>query len=167
MKNIEAIRTCKTLSEQDLRDQMDLSDNEIDLILGYVKGHGYELYWEDQRNWILVDTEEPENEAENIYDIEYLIERVSHWNYEFICDDEVTGEWREEVEKDATIIANIQTRYDQRCGYYIGTPTVQELIAILSKLPQDYKVTCCGGKNYIYRFETGNYITIDHESYLG
>ena len=166
MKNIEVIRSCKAVSEQDLRDQTELNNDEINLILGYVEGHGYKLYWENPRNWILVDTEEPENEPEDIYDIEYLIERVSHWNYEFLTDDAVTGEWRKKIEMDATAIENIQTRYDQRDGYYIGTPTVRELITILSKLPQDYRVTCCGGEIYLYRFEEGKHITIDNERSL-
>ncbi len=51
-------------------------------------------------------------------------------------------------------------------GYPIGQPTVKELIAILSQLPEDYRVTCCGGENYLYLFEEGKYITIDCEDYL-
>lgn len=77
-----------------------------------------------------------------------------------------SGEWRKEVLRDAGMIARIQDRWDIRDGHYIGTPTVKELIAILSKLPQDYKVTCCGGENYLYRFEEGKYITIDNERCL-
>ena len=37
-------------------------------------------------------------------------------------------------------------------GYPIGQPTVKELIAILSQLPEDYRVTCCGAENYLYLF---------------
>ena len=37
-------------------------------------------------------------------------------------------------------------------GYAVGTPTVKELIAILSKLPQDYAVTCCGSNAYALSF---------------
>lgn len=166
MKNIDIIHSGKTLIAQDLRDQMDLSDNEINLILGYVEGHGYKLYWGNPKRWVLVDTEEPENEPEELYDIGELIERVSQWNYEFLVDDAVTGEWREQVKRDADVIAKICEQLGERRGYCVGTPTVSELIAILSKLPQDYKVTCCGGENYIYRFETGKYITIDHEYFL-
>lgn len=166
MKNIDIIYSGKTLIAQDLRDQMDLSDDEINLILGYVEGHGYKLYWGNQGRWMLVDTEEAENEPEELYDIGELIERVSQWNYEFLVDDAVTGEWREKVKRDADVIAKICEQLGERRGYCVGTPTVSELIAILSKLPQDYKVTCCGGENYIYRFETGKYITIDHGYFL-
>lgn len=52
-------------------------------------------------------------------------------------------------------------------GTPIGTPTVKELIAILSKLPQDYTVTCCGAEAYLYLMEDSQTITIDCESYLG
>lgn len=66
----------------------------------------------------------------------------------------------------------VVTPYDEatnNVGYPIGLPTVKELIAILSQLPQDHKVTCCGAENYLYLFEEGNekYITIDNEWYLG
>ena len=166
MNNLEVIRSCMPVSEQDLRDQMELSNDEINLILGYVEGHGCKLYWGNQERWVLVDTEEPDNEPEELYDIGELIERVNQWNYEFLLDDTVAGAWREEAKMDADIIAKICEQLGERRGYYLGTPTVRELIAILSKLPQDYKVTCCGGENYIYRFETGKYVTIDHEYYL-
>lgn len=52
-------------------------------------------------------------------------------------------------------------------GYAVGTPTVKELIAILSKLPQDYVVTCCGSNAYLYLMEDTKSITIDCEGYLG
>jgi hypothetical protein len=54
-------------------------------------------------------------------------------------------------------------------GYCIGQPTVKELIAILSQLPEDYRVTCCGEESYLYLFDEDGekYITIDKEWYLG
>jgi hypothetical protein len=54
-------------------------------------------------------------------------------------------------------------------GYYIGQPTVKELIAILSQLPEDCRVTCCGAESYLYLFEEDGVkrITIDKEWYLG
>jgi hypothetical protein len=46
---------------------------------------------------------------------------------------------------------------------------VKELIAILSQLPEDYRVTCCGEESYLYLFDEDGekYITIDKEWYLG
>lgn len=52
-------------------------------------------------------------------------------------------------------------------GYPIGTPTIKELISILSQLPEDYRVTCCGGENYLYLLANKKSITIDCERYLG
>jgi len=40
------------------------------------------------------------------------------------------------------------------------------LIAILSKLPQDYRVTNCGAENFLYMFPQNKYITIDNECCL-
>lgn len=142
-----------------------LTIEEANMLLGYVNGHGYMLQIGEKYTLYLVDTDEPENEPVALYEDE-LITQVSDWNYEFLLDDNVTGERREKVLQDARIIAGIQDRWDIRDGHYIGTPTVKELIRILSKLPQDYKVTCCGGENYLYCFEEGKYITIDNERSL-
>ena len=142
-----------------------LTIEEANMLLGYVNGHGYMLQIGEKYTLYLVDTDEPENEPVALYEDE-LITQVSDWNYEFLLDDNVTGERREKVLQDARIIAGIQDRWDIRDGHYHGTPTVKELIRILSKLPQDYKVTCCGGENYLYCFEEGKYITIDNERSL-
>lgn len=142
-----------------------LTIEEANMLLGYVNGHGYMLQIGEKYTLYLVDTDEPENEPVALYEDE-LITQVSDWNYEFLLDDNVTGERREKVLQDARFIAGIQDRWDIRDGHYIGTPTVKELIRILSKLPQDYKVTCCGGENYLYCFEEGKYITIDNERSL-
>lgn len=113
---------------------------------------------------IVVDAEEPENGviAENY---EELLERMVAWNYEFIQDSEVVGEQREQVLKDMEMIDDLLGC--SREGIPIGYPTVKELIAILSKLPQDYKVTCCGAENYLYLCANDKYITIDCEHYWG
>ena len=142
-----------------------LTIEEANMLLGYVNGHGYMLQIGEKYTLYLVDTDEPENEPVALYEDE-LITQVSDWNYEFLLDDNVTGERREKVLQVASIIAGIQDRWDIRDGHYIGTPTVKELIRILSKLPQDYKVTCCGGEIYLYCFEEGKYITIDNERSL-
>jgi hypothetical protein len=138
---------------------------EANMLLGYVTRNGYMLQIGEKYALYLVDPNEPENEPVALYEDE-LITMVSDWNYELLLDDAVNGEWRKEILRDAGIIASIQDRWDIREGYCIGTPTVKELIAILSKLPQDYKVTCCGGENYLYRFEEGKCITIDNERSL-
>ena len=60
-------------------------------------------------------------------------------------------------------IARLIDRVDLLRGMPMGVPTVKELIAILSKLPEDYRVYCCGGENYLYIWEKSKSITIDHE----
>ena len=114
---------------------------------------------------ILVDTEEPENGIV-ARGYEELIDRINTWNYEFIQDNEVTGEWRDNVIKDAEVIDGMLNRMNTRTGYSIGTPTVKALIDVLSKFPEDYVVTCGGAENYLYLFAKDKYITIDCESYL-
>ena len=147
-------------------EHLDFSLEEAKLILGYVNGHGYDLCVDNDNHYLLVDRDNPENEPEELYDIMDLMERVNQWNYEFLLEDTITGEWYERVRRDSDVIVNILEKFGERRGYYIGKPTVKEMIAILSKLPQDYRVTCCGGENYLYRFEEGKYITIDHEDFL-
>lgn len=147
-------------------ENLEFSTEEANLILGYVNGHGYDLCMDNNNHYLLVDRDEPENEPEVLYDIRDLMERVNQWNYEFLLDDTITGECYERVRRDSDVIVNILENFGERRGYYIGQPTVKELIAILSKLPQDYQVSCCGGENYLYRFEEGKYITIDNESFL-
>ena len=142
-----------------------LSDEEAKMILGYVEGHGYAVRLNDQGTMICVDLDEPENEPE-AYSIEELIEQVSQWNYEFLQDNEVTGEWRDTILRDAEIIDGMLNRMGTRTGYSIGTPTVKALIEVLRKFPEDYIVTCGGAENYLYLFAKDKYITIDHESYL-
>lgn len=51
-------------------------------------------------------------------------------------------------------------------GYLLGTPTVKELIQILSGVPEDYCVTCCGTDGYLYLSAEEKYVTIDTEPYL-
>lgn len=51
-------------------------------------------------------------------------------------------------------------------GMPMGYPTVKVFIDILSELPKDYRVTCCGAENYLYLSEKDKCITIDNERYL-
>ena len=42
--------------------------------------------------------------------------------------------------------------------------SVKELIAILSKLPEDYKVYCCGAECFLYVSPQNKTVNIDCES---
>ena len=142
----------------------DLTEAEAKMILGYIEGHGYSASLDETGEIILVDTEEPENGI-IARGYEELLDRINAWNYEFIQDSEVIGEQREQALKDMEMIDELLG--DERQGLPIGTPTVKELIDILSMYPEDYRVTCCGAANYLYLFAKGKYITIDNEWYLG
>jgi hypothetical protein len=161
MKNIKMIPAEKTFIEW-LGE--DLTAEEARMVLGYIEGHGYGVSLDETGTIILVDTEEPENGIV-ARGYEELIDRINTWNYEFIQDSEVMGEQREQALKDMEMIDVLLG--DARHGLPIGTPTVKELIAILSKYPEDYRVTCCGAENYLYLFTKNKYITIDNEWYLG
>lgn len=54
----------------------------------------------------------------------------------------------------------------QREGVDLGCPTVKDLIEILSKVPEDYKVTCCGVGIYLHAYNLDRYITLDTEEVL-
>jgi len=165
-KHFETAEEFVTWAEEHLG----FSPEEATLVFRYVTDHGYCLYrvinGERYGDRVCAGLGEPENEPV-AHCFEELITCVCRWNYELLLDDAVTGEMRESVERDAVVISNLQEWTGVRDGYCIGKPTVKELIAILNKLPQDYRVTCCGGENYLYRFEEGKYITIDCEWYLG
>lgn len=141
-----------------------LTAEDAKMMLGYIVGHGYGVSLDETGEIILVDTEEPENGI-IARGYEELIDRINTWNYEFLQDSEVIGEQREQALKDMEMIDELLG--DARHGLPIGTPTVKELIAILSKYPEDYRVTCCGAANYLYLFTKDKYITIDNEWYLG
>ena len=133
-------------------EHLDFSLEEAKLILGYVNGHGYDLCVDNDNHYLLIDRDNPENEPEELYDVMDLMDRVNQWNYEFLLDDTITGEWYETDRRDSDVIVNILENFGERRGYYIGQPTVKEMIAILSKYPEDYRVTCCGADNYLYLF---------------
>lgn len=162
MKTGKMIPSEKTLIEWLCKE---LTVEEAKMVLGYVEGHGYSVSLDETGDILLVDLEEPENGIV-ASGIEELLDRVSTWNCEFLQDDVVVGEFREQVIKDSEMLDEIFQRIGSRNGYHIGTPTVKELIAILSKLPEDYRVYNCGADNYLYIWSTRKCITIDNERWL-
>ena len=144
---------------------VELTEEQAKMLLGYIEGHGYGVYLDETGAIILTDTEEPENGIVAT-GIEELIERVSNWNCEFLQDSEVSGEQREQCIKDMEVLSDLLEMMGTRYGLPLGNPSIKEMIAILSKYPEDYRVTCCGGSNYLYLFAKDKYITIDCERYL-
>ena len=162
MKNTSQVPSEKTFIDWAERNGLELSSDEAVLLLGYIVGHGCGVTLDERGLIALVDTKEPENGI-IASGIEELLERVSSWNYEFLQDSENVGSYREQIIMDMEKIARLIDRMDLRHGMPMGVPTVKELIAILSKLPEDYRVYCCGGENYLYIWEKRKSITIDHE----
>lgn len=160
----KTIENGRTLSEWTERyAQVEMTIEESELLLGYVVGHGYRLGLDESNKMYLVDIEDSMNDDVEI-EIYDLIQKVSLWNYEFIQDSEIAGDHREQILKDLKVIDRLLGNC--RLGIPIGMPTVKELIAILSRLPEDYRVYCCGGENYLYLWEDNRSITIDCEYYL-
>lgn len=168
MKSIEMIPSEKSFIEWANKEfgELNLTEMEAGMLLGYIGGHGYGVCLDATDTIILVDTEEPENGIV-AKGFDELIERVSTWNYDFIQDSEVVGKYREQILMDAEMIDNIMERMGCRVGKPLGTPTVKELIAVLNKMPEDYRVTCCGTDNFLYLFPQSKAITIDCERFIG
>ena len=144
---------------------LNLTTEEVGLLLGYISGHGCGVCLDETDVMILVDTEEPENGV-IARGFDQIMEHVHQWNYEFIQDTDVVGTYREQIYIDAMMMSSISDRMGCLEGHPIGMPTVKELIAILSKFPEDYRVTCCGAENFLHLFAEKKYITIDHERSL-
>ena len=167
MKNIEMIPSEKTFVEwvNNEFDELNLTDMEAGMLLGYIGGHGYGVSLDATDTMILVDSEEPENGVV-ARGFDEIMRCIHQWNYEFIEDSEVIGAYREQIYIDAEMMSRISDRMDCLEGHPIGMPTVKEWIAILSKFPEDYRVTCCGAENYLHLFSDKKYLTIDNERCL-
>ena len=87
MKNIEMIPSEKTFVEwvNNEFDELNLTDMEAGMLLGYIGGHGCGVSLDTTDTMILVDTEEPENGVV-ARGFDEIMECVHQWNYEFIED---------------------------------------------------------------------------------
>ena len=164
---IEMIPSEKTFIEWVEMDStgLELTEKEVGLVLGLVLGHGCGVGLNCSDTIICVDLENPENGV-IATGFDELMERVITWHYEFLDDPEVDGLFREQLIMDTEVLDGILERMGWREGRHLGTPTVKQMIKILSKLPEDYRITCCGAENYLYVFASSKCITIDNEQYL-
>ena len=162
MKNITLVPSEKAFFDCANR-ELNLTTEEAGMLLGYILGHGCGVYLDEADTIVVVDIEDPENGI-IASGIEELLERVISWNYEFLQDSEVVGSHREQILKDAEILDRLMDGC--HIGHPLGYPTVKELIAALSNLPEDYRVTCCGAECFFHLFAQNKYITIDSEHYL-
>lgn len=137
-----------------------------EIMIEYVREHGYHLEFKEDDDMICVTVLDSENGivANNA---EELIAKARLWNYELLVSEEAEGERRKKIMEDAEVLDELEEMLSERTGYPLGNLTVKELIAVLSKMPEDYRVTCCGAENYLYLFAKDKYITIDNERWLG
>ena len=168
MKNIEMVPSEKTFIEwaNEEFNELNLTEMEAGMLLGYILGQGYGVCLDTTDTMILVDTKTPEIGIV-ARGFDEIMSYIRQWNYEFIQDSEVNGAYREQFYIDAVMMSKISDRMDCQKGHPIGIPTVKELIALLSKFPEDYRVTCCGAENYLHLFADKKYLTIDNEYFLG
>lgn len=136
------------------------------IMIEYVREHGYHLEFKEEDDMICVTVLDSENGivANNA---EELISKVRLWNYELLVDEEVDGERREKLMEDAVVLDELEEMISERIGYPLGYLTVKELIEVLSKMPKDYRVSCCGAENYMYLNVKDKFVTIDNEYHLG
>ena len=134
MKNITLVPSEKAFFDCANR-ELNLTAEDAGLLLGYIVGHGCGVYLDEADTIVVVDIEDPENGI-IASGIEELLERVISWNYEFLQDSEVVGSHREQILKDAEILDRLMDGC--HIGQPLGYPTVKELIAALSNLPEDY-----------------------------
>ena len=165
MKNIELVPSEKTFINwvNTENSNINLTPEDAGLLLGYIMGHGCGVGLDATDTIVVVDIEDLENGI-IARGFEELLERVSSWNYEFLQDSEVVGSHREQILKDAEILDRLMDGC--HIGQPLGYPTVKELIAALSNLPEDYRVTCCGAECFVHLFAQDKYITIDSEHHL-
>lgn len=134
------------------------------MIVRYVRERSLRVEYKDVFDVMCVAGEYPDHTI--VADgIEELISKVRLWNYELLVAEE-DEEGRKKIMEDTAILDELEEMLNDRTGYPLGNLTVKELIAVLSKMPEDYRVTCCGAENYLYLFAKDKYITIDNERWL-
>lgn len=134
------------------------------MIVRYVRERSLRVEYKDVFDVMCVEGEYPDHTI--VADgIEELISKVRLWNYELLLAEE-DEDGRKKIMEDTAILDELEEMLSDRTGYPLGNLTVKELIAVLSKMPEDYCVTCCGAENYLYLFTKDKYITIDNERWL-
>ncbi len=134
-------------------------------IMKYVRERGCRVEYKKEFDVMCVEGDRP-NYRIVADGIDELISKVRLWNYELLISEEAEGERRKQIMEDTAVLDELEEMISDRTGYPLGNLTVKELIAVLSKMPEDYRVTCCGAENYLYLFAKDKYITIDNERWL-
>lgn len=86
-RDVELITTPQEL-EQWIRDaevQMKFNTDDMEILLGYLEGHGYALAKDEHNQLVRVDMESDEVEVED-YTLDDAIDQACEWNYSLILE---------------------------------------------------------------------------------
>ena len=109
-RDVELITTPKEL-EQWMRDadvQMKFDTDDMEILLGYVEGHGYALAKDENNQLVRVDMELDEVEVED-YTLDDAIDQACEWNYSLILE----ADENRNNPKNMIDFANEQARYEK------------------------------------------------------
>lgn len=109
-REIELITTPQELqnwmSDNDV--QMEFSSDDLEILLGYLEGHGYALAKDTNNQLVRVDMESDEMEVEE-YTLDDAIDQVCDWNYSLILE----ADENRNNPKNMIDFANEQARYEK------------------------------------------------------
>ena len=109
-KEIELITTPqelqKWMSDSDV--QMEFSSDDLEILLGYLEGHGYALAKDTNNQLVRVDMESDEMEVDE-YTLDDAIDQACDWNYSLILE----ADENRNNPKNMIDFANEQARYEK------------------------------------------------------
>ena len=137
-----------------------LNEAEAKLLLDYAEGSGYRV---GSNQFGMLQIESDDSEVSSVpCAFNYFVRLMLHCNEEFYDFDEIPIG----IVNDKEILINILDRCESTTGYSLKGITVKDMIKVLSTLPENYEVYCCGTHCYLYLFPDSESITLDCESYL-
>lgn len=109
-REIELITTPQELQKwmSDSNVQMEFSSDDLEILLGYLEGHGYALAKDTNNQLVRVDMESDEMEVDE-YTLDDAIDQVCGWNYSLILE----ADENRNNPKNMIDFANEQARYEK------------------------------------------------------
>ena len=109
-REIELITTPQELQKwmNDSDVQMEFRSDDMEILLGYLEGHGYALAKDTNNNLVRVDMESDEMEVDE-YTLDDAIDQACDWNYSLILE----AEENRNNPKNMIDFANEQARYEK------------------------------------------------------
>ena len=109
-REIELITTPQELQKwmSDSNVQMEFSSDDLEILLGYLEGHGYALAKDANNQLVKVDMESDEMEVDE-YTLDDAIDQACDWNYSLILE----ADENRNNPKNMIDFANEQARYEK------------------------------------------------------